>query len=198
MPWAPDYVDPDVLADFVRVNLDNPYVGTYGTAASRAIDGFTNRQFGQLATAAAFTYDGAAAALLPDSCRWWLPIDDVQDLTGLIVVVGGTTITAGADGYQLWPRNEVAKGRPYTGLTFADRPVGDVDVTAKFGWSTIPAGVTGANWLQVNRWNIRRESPYGIAGAPSEGSEIRLSTLLDPDVRAMLSGGQLVRVRMPR
>jgi hypothetical protein len=79
-----------------------------------------------------------------------------------------------------------------------DRPAGDVDVTARFGWNAVPAGVSGATWLQVNRWNARRESPYGVAGSPTEGSEVRLSAVLDPDVRAILSGAKLIRKPMPQ
>jgi hypothetical protein len=197
MPWAPDYVDAEVLADFVRVNTDNPYVATYGTAASRSVDTFCNRQFGQLDDAAAFTYQGWRAVRMPGN-RWLLEVDDISDVTGLVVVVDGQTIAAGETGYQLWEPNAVAKGDVYTAITLADRPCGDVEVTAAFGRAATPAGVTGAVWLQVNRWNIRRESPYGTAGSPSEGSEVKLGAVLDPDVRTMLAGGNLVRARMPR
>lgn len=197
MPWAPDlYVDEQALIDFVRVESDNPYVGTYGTAAARAIDDACNRQFGQLDTPGTFTYDALGAAQL-DTGRWLLLVDDVPNTSGVVVTVDGDEVAAGVDGYQWWPRNELAKGRPYTGITLANRPTGDVDVLASFGWAAIPAGVTAASWLQVNRWNVRRESPYGTAGSPSEGSEVRLSARLDPDVRAILSGG-LIRARMPR
>lgn len=195
MPWAPDYVDAADLAEFVRVESDNPYVGTYGTAAARAIDDACNRQFGQLDDPDTFTYDALAAAQLENG-RWLLLIDDVPAVAGVTVTVDGTAVAAGVDGYQWWERNAIVKGRPYTGITLADRPTGDVDVLAPFGWLAIPAGVTAACWLQVNRWNIRRESPYGTAGSPSEGSEVRLSARLDPDVRAMLGG--LGRARMPR
>lgn len=197
MPWAPDYVDEADLVDFVRTASDNPYVGTYGTAAARSIDDFCNRQFGKLDTPATFTYDACAAAQLENG-RWLLSVDDVQDLTGVTVTVDGTVVAAGVDGYQWWERNALAKGYPHTGITLAARPTGDVDVLAPFGWSAVPAAVPGAVWLQVNRWHIRRESPYGTAGSPSEGSEIRLSARLDPDVRAILAGGRLIRARMPR
>ena len=55
MPWKPDYVDEADLIEFVQANADNPYVGTYGTAASRAIDDACNRQFGRLDVSAQFT-----------------------------------------------------------------------------------------------------------------------------------------------
>lgn len=190
--WAPDYVDQDVLEDFVRTNADNPYIGTYGTAASRAVDGFCHRQFGQLATVGTFTYDGYRAGRLP-SGKWLLMIDDVQDTASMTVTVDGTAVTD----YQLWERNAGPMGYPYTGLLLDTRPTGEVDVAARFGWNAVPAGVKGAVWLQVNRWNARRESPYGVAGSPSEGSEVRLTAVLDPDARAILAGGRLVRKGMP-
>jgi len=196
MPWEPDYADPDELATFVRVNADNPYVATYGTAASRAVDGYCNRQFGQLDAPGTFVYDGCRA--FPLNGRWLLHVDDLQNLTGLTVTVDGQAVSAGASGYQLWPRNAAAKGHVYTAISLASAP-GDVDVSVfgRFGWNAVPAGAVGAVWLQVNRWNVRRESPYGTAGSPEDSSEVKLSAVLDPDVRTMLTGG-LVRARMPR
>lgn len=197
MPWEPSYVDDAELADFVRTASDDPYIPGYGTAASRAVDDFCNRQFGQMDAAATLTYEAVNAAQLP-SGRWLLLVHDVQDLTGVTVTVDGTAVAAGVDGYQWWERNAAAFSRPYTGITLRDRPCGDVDVFAKFGWSAMPAAVPSAVRLQVNRWHIRRESPYGTAGSPSEGTEIRLSARLDPDVRAILSGAGIIRARMPR
>lgn len=196
MPWKPSYVDDQDLADFVRAAVDDPYVGTYGTAACRAVDDLCNRQFGRFDSAVELTYDGCYAALMGD--RWLVMTDDIPDLAGTTVTVDGTSVAAGVDGYQGWPRNAVATGTPYLGLTFATRPYGDVVVENRFGWLAIPAQVTAAVWLQVNRWHIRRESPYGTAGSPAEGSEVRLSARLDPDVRAVLRGGAVVRSRMPK
>lgn len=198
MPWAPDYVDEATLIDFVRANADNAYVGTYGTAASRAVDGACNRQFGQLDAAGTFTYQGWRAIQLRDG-RWLLEVDDLQDITGLTVAVDGQAVTAGVDGYQLWPRNAIAMGGVVTAITLpADPGNVDVDVTGLFGWTAIPAGATAATWLQVNRWNIRRESPYGTAGAPADGSQVSLYASLDPDVRTILAASGLTRARMPR
>jgi hypothetical protein len=197
VPWAPDYVPAAELETFVRVNADNPYVGTYGTAAARAVDDFCNRQFGRLDDAAAFTYEGWKAARRPDG-TYLLAVDDIPAATGSVVTVDGTAVTAGATGYRLWPLNELAKGRPATHLLLAERPYGDVLVTNRFGWLATPAAVTAAVWLQVNAWNVRRESPFGAAGDANSGTSETIggSRRLDPDARAMLSG--LVRVRIAR
>lgn len=197
MTWKPDYATGATLEDFVRANTGDPYVATYATAASRAVDGFCNRQFGQLAAAATFTYDATNAVRLNNG-RYLLEIDDVQDLTGLTVTVNGTAVAAGATGYLMHERDAIAKGYPHTAISLRDCPQGDVAVFAKFGWAAVPSSVVGATWLQVNRWHVRRESPYGTAGAPSEGSEVRLTAVLDPDVRAILAGAGVVRKRMPR
>lgn len=198
MVWAPDYVDAAALRAYVRAADDDAYVAELGTAASRAVDGFCNRQFGQLDAPAEFTYEGARAVYDRRGGRWLLEVDDIMNTTGLVVTVGGTAVTAGAAGYQLAERNAVAKGYPYTHLTLADQPDGDVVVTARFGWNSVPAAVIAAVRFQVNRWFIRRESPYGTAGSPAEGTELRLSAVLDPDTRAVLAGGRVVRKRMPR
>jgi hypothetical protein len=191
--WQPSYVDEEELIDFCRTAADNPYVGTYGVAACRAVDSYCNRQFGQLSSAETWTYDATNAARLRNG-RWLVMIDDLQDTSGMTVTVDGTAVTD----YQMWERNASGQGRPYTGITLATCPTGDIDVAARFGWNAVPAAVPAAVWLQVNRWNARRESPYGIAGSPGEGSEVRLSAVLDPDVRVVLSGVGLVRKRMPR
>ncbi len=194
MPWAPDYVEVADLAAFVRTNADNPYVGTYGTAASRAIDDWCNRQFGRLDQAAAFTYRAARA--FPVEGRWLLEVDDIQDLSAVVVTVDGTTVTEGSSGWQAWEDNAIAKGYPHTALTFRDRPCGDVVVSTRFGWTAQPACVAAAVWLQVNRWNVRQESPYGVAGSVTDGSEMRLAAKLDPDVRVIV--GPVRRARMPQ
>lgn len=196
MPWQPDYVDDTELAAFVRAAADDTYVAGYGTAASRAIDDACNRQFGQLDVAAQFLYPERFAVWMPDLCRWLVFIDDVQDTTGAAVTVDGDALAEGDDGWQWWPLNAVAKGGAYTGLTLADRPTGQLGLTVKFGWTAFPPAVVAATRLQVNRWHIRRESPYGIAGSPQEGSEMRLTARLDPDVRSMIK--PLIRARMPR
>lgn len=193
--WAPDYVTADDLAEFVRASDDDPYVADYATAASRAVDDLCNRQFGLMDAPATLVYDASRAAQLGNG-RWLVQTDDMMITAGLTVAVDGAPVDAGD--YRLWEPNAAAFGRPYTGITFTYQPTGDVAVTTKFGWASVPASVPAAVRLQGNRWHVRRESPYGTAGSPAEGSEIRLSNRLDPDVRAILRGARLMRPRRPR
>jgi hypothetical protein len=98
-----------------------------------------------------------------------------------------------ADGYVLRPRNAGATARPWTellirpsaaaGLSSAD---GAVEVTAAWGWSAVPAAVAEACLLQASRLVQRRDAPFGVAGSPETGSEVRLLARVDPDVAVTL------------
>ncbi|XTZ16413.1 hypothetical protein ACQSSU_03145 [Micromonospora echinospora] len=185
MPWAPDYITPDEAEEFIY-RTDTPGAGelaTWCTAASRAIDKKCNRQFGKVDAPVVRTYRRPAAYDVV-SGLWLLEVDDVQDVTGL--TVGG--IAYADAGVTLLPDNAAADGRPYERLGFVDYPTGPVVVSALWGWSAVPAQVVGACQLQVSRWAHRRNSPYGIAGSPSDGSEMRLLARLDPDVSTTLAG----------
>lgn len=185
--WAPDYVDPDGLKNYQRIDdtIDDDEIAGACTAASRAIDNATGRQFGQLDAAETWTYGPEVARVWrPDLQLYVIDIDDVQDTTGLTV----DGVAYAGSGAVLLPRNAPRKGRPYTQLGFTSCPSGDVDVHARFGWSAFPAGVVMAAKLQGNRFANRRDSPYGVAGSPQQGTELRLLARLDPDVAVNLKG----------
>jgi hypothetical protein len=61
-----------------------------------------------------------------------------------------------------------------------------VKVTALWGWTAVPVAVKQATLLQASRFFSRRHSPYGVAGSPELGSEIRLLARVDPDVGVSL------------
>jgi hypothetical protein len=190
--WKPDYITGEQLAAYLRVDdsVDDAEFGIWATAASRAIDRKTNRQFGQLAAPAARTYRrtpfyDATTGL------WLLEIDDVQDTAGLLV----NGVAYASSGAVLLPDNALDEGKPYERLGFTDPPIPSYPglpatnvVTARFGWSAVPAQVPAAAKLQANRWNARRRSPFGVAGSPDQGSEMRLLAKLDPDVATTLAG----------
>jgi hypothetical protein len=58
MPWAPDYITTAELKSFLGINdaIDDAQLAIAITAASRAVDRVTNRQFGQVAAAEARLY----------------------------------------------------------------------------------------------------------------------------------------------
>jgi len=195
--WAPDYITDDELKDFVRIELadtvDDGLIPGYITAASRAVDEHCNRQFGQLAAPDTWSFDA-----WPNYERgvWVVDIADLMTAADTVVVSDGTVTT-----YRAEPRNAPAMGKPWTRLIIdpdtAEFAPGfddlNVDITATWGWSAVPAPVKLATRLQASRFAARRDSPYGVAGSPDSGTEMRLLSKLDPDVAVSLRG--LVRPR---
>jgi hypothetical protein len=128
---------------------------------------------------------------------WVIDIDDLDDVTGLVVLVGGSAVTL----YTLEPVNGVLKGTVWTRLVIsADssvQPTGaanEAAITGKWGWTTTPVPVGLAGRLQASRFASRRQSPYGVAGSPDQGSELRLLSRVDPDVGVSLRGYRRERV----
>jgi hypothetical protein len=198
MAWAPDYVTLNAQKTYMRIPLadtvDDADIAIAITAASRAIDDHCNRQFGKVVAAETRMYTAR-----PDYERgvWVVDIDDLDDVTGLAVLVGGSAVTS----YTLEPVNGVLKGKVWTRLVIsADssvQPAGavtEVAVTGKWGWTATPVPIGQAGRLQASRFFSRRQSPYGIAGSPDQGSELRLLARVDPDVGVSLRGWRRERV----
>lgn len=192
--WAPDYASPSELAALVRVGdtLDDAQLALALSTASRAVDLAAGRQFGILSAVEARTYTARWDRSL---YRWVIEVDDLMTTVGLIVKVDSLT----ADGsypstidnayVQTRPTNAVVKGRPWTSLAL--RPMtpswvtgeeAGFQVTAKWGWTAVPTAIKQATLLQASRLLARRDSPFGIAGSPDAGSELRLLARVDPDV----------------
>lgn len=184
MPWAPDYVTAAELKSYLEIpdTVDDAQLALAVTAASRAVDRTTNRQFGQV--------DGPEARLYTPrfDCsrgKWLVEIDDLQDATGLTV----TTAAGAIDLFAKQPINGAVTGKPWTRLVIdpgaAVVPKGlehEVTVTALFGWSAVPVTIKQATLLQASRLFKRRDAPFGVAGSPEAGSEVRLLARVDPDV----------------
>jgi hypothetical protein len=189
MVWAPDYLTTDELKDYVRVgdSTDNVELGLAIAAASRAVDNHCHRQFGLTATAEERTYTPVWDRHLG---RWLVDVDDFQTAVGFEIEQDGVALT----GYTSEPVNAPQKGQPWVRLTF---PTGslttatDVQVTAQWGWTAVPTPVKLATALQAHRFASRRNSPFGVAGSPDVGSELRLLARLDVDVSVAL--GPFVR-----
>lgn len=201
MAWAPDYASAAELKHYLSPGIadtvDDAEIALALTAASRAIDHATNRQFGQAASAVARVYTPGSAG------RRRVVIDDLMTTTGLVIQTDtngdgsyATTLTLDTE-VVLWPPNAAADGRPWTaliaapgGLGLGPFPCGEnyVKVTAKWGWTAVPAEVKQACLIQASRLFKRKDSPFGIAGSPEMGSELRLLQSLDPDVAVLVSG----------
>jgi hypothetical protein len=189
MTWAPAYITEAELRAWMRVasSAESALYADAAEAASRAIDRHCNRQFGQTAAAEARTYTAWWNARL---CRWVVTVDDFQDPTGLTVTVPAGTV----DVVAKKPANAVLKGKPYTYLvvdkTAAYQPTGledEVTVTVKWGWLAVPNPVKVTAKLQGSRFASRRDSPYGVAGSPDLGNELRLLAKVDADLTPALT-----------
>jgi hypothetical protein len=193
MPWAPDYVLAADLKSWLRISdaVDDTLLAYAITTASRIIDAHCGRQFGQLTTAAVryYTWDGTCY-----DRRSLLLTDDLYTVTDLVVALdtdgdGDTdqTLTDGTD-FDLWPANAAADGHPWKGLLLRsastnrfNRYARGTVITARWGWAAVPAAVVQATLLLAAELFARRNAPFGVAGSPEIGSEIRLLAKVDPD-----------------
>lgn len=192
MAWAPDYVTVADLEQFVRVpdHLDDTQMDLAITTASRSIDDACGRQFGRLDVAEQRYYTARWNARRG---VWAVLIDDLMDGTALTVAIDdgtGTGTYTAVTGYTLGPRNAAGKGWPWTVIYLPDdvTPAVTVDgvrASERWGWLTIPDTIQEATLLQASRLLTRRDAPFGIAGSPQSGSELRLLDKLDPDVVVM-------------
>lgn len=197
MVWAPDYVTAAELKSFLRIDVgdtvDDAQLAFAITAASRAVDRTTNRQFGQVTAAEARLYtprfDCSRLGSTWPTGRWLVQIDDLMEAAGLTVTTAAGTV----DLFVKEPINAAAESKPWTRLVIdpasATVPKGtdnEVTVTAKYGWSAVPVAVKQATLLQASRLFKRRDAPFGVAGSPEAGSEVRLLARVDPDVAVTL------------
>ncbi len=189
MAWRPDYITPGDLRSYRRIGDtgDDVELAEAISSASRAIDEATDRQFGKTDATETRTYEvGWSDA----EGLYVAEIDDVQTLTGLVVTVSGAPVT----NYRLWPRNADKQGRPWERLylkTVTPDPLGsglgEVSVTATWGWTAVPTTITNACKLQASRFFADRNMPHGIAGSPEMGNEMRLLAKVHPDVEVMVT-----------
>lgn len=197
MAWKPAYATTEAMKAFLDIkngdSVDDTYLDLAVEAASRAIDVSCNRQFGVVSVAEERFY---TARFDLENRRWYVPIDDLMTVTSFaaeVQDVDGNTVGA-IDSYVMEPRNGLQTGRPWTTLMVrpgsAASPTGrkdEVAITALWGWTSVPETIKQATLLQASRFHARRFSPYGVAGSPDLGSELRLLAKLDVDVALMVN-----------
>lgn len=195
MAWAPAYLTTSEMREFLQINdgVDDTYLDQAVEAASRAIDTACNRQFGVVSVAEQRFYTGRWDR---ERGRWVVEFDDLMTTTSFAAItVDSDGVTVGAiNDYVLEPRNASMKARPWTQMMVRPdsqfKPTGAADevaITALWGWSTVPTTIKNATKLQASRFYARRQSPYGVAGSPDLGSELRLLARLDVDVAVMVA-----------
>lgn len=189
MAWKPDYASLVEMRNYAGITHlnDDEELAFAITAASRAIDRATNRQFGKVDTPELRKYTPRF-----DRRRntWIIVVDDLMDDTGLTITTedGGTI-----DSYFLEPINAAQVNAPWTQIVVkrdsSVQPTGqdhEVSAVAPWGWTSTPVPIKKATLLQGNRFHARRTSPFGVAGSPDMGAELRLLEKVDPDVKVSL------------
>jgi hypothetical protein len=185
--WEPDYASVAELKGLLRIpdTEDDAELALALSAASRVIDRATSRQFGQVDTAEARTFELSWSR---QRGRWKARIDDLMTDDDLEVVAGGATLATSA--YQFRRHRH---GHPWVQL-LVDRVTSPtagygpstVEVTALWGWAEVPAAIKQATLIQASRIFKRRDSPFGVAGSPQVGSELRLLAKVDADVEVLV------------
>lgn len=188
MALRPAYLTTAQAKEWLQIDHSDSdtLIGDLAEAASRAVDRAAGRPFGQEDAVSTRRY---TAGWDRHRCQWRVVTADISTTTGLVVTCSAGTITD----YVLLPVNAGVDGRPWEAIAVlassAVQPsslADDVTVVARCGWTAVPAAAETATRVQLARWWSRQWSPYGVAGSPDQGSELRLLARLDPDVATML------------
>jgi hypothetical protein len=180
------YAQLDDLKSLLRIptsdTVDDAQLARSIEAASRRIDGACDRIFFQEPTVSARVYDATNLASVS--------IDDVSTLAGFVVKVDdgfdyATTLVLDVD-FRVEPLNNLSKGLPVYRLVSLSgvfprstvRP--GVQVTARWGFPTIPSAITEATLLMAGRLFKRGDSLLGVAGFTDMG--VITVRGVDPDV----------------
>jgi hypothetical protein len=191
------YVTVDELKAQIQVgdSYDDGAISLALSAASAEVDQYCGRNFDVDAsvTVRTFRADGE-----------YVETSDIATTTGLIVRVdtlgdGTFPVTVAAADYVLEPLNGVGVdgrvGWPYTAIRFADYDFKDrvrptVQVTARFGWLTVPEAVKQATLLLAARNFKLREAPLGVAGFGDFGAvRVRDNPIVATILRPYRRGG---------
>lgn len=181
MSLFPDYTTSSALKARLGITDSNEdtEIALAVSVASRMVDGFCHRQFGSSA---------GEVREYPIMGRT-VSIDDYVSATEVAVrPEWGTTTTAlvAGEGYRFEPMNASSDGSPFTRVALAAAQDGVLRVTGTLGWSSVPDVVEQATLIQALRIYRRSDAPFGIAGSPEAGTELRLLARVDPDVQVML------------
>jgi len=182
--------------------IDDELIDNCAGAASRLIDGYCNRKF--------WAVGSATARVFQAENEFYCNIDDISGTAITLKTSSfpgnGFDVTWSVTDYQLEPLNGNLDGLTWSYDKI--RAVGDylfptvnanygeqalVQVTANFGWPSIPEPVTQATIIQASRLFKRYDSPLGVAGFGDMGA-IRVSRALDPDVAQLVEPYRRMRL----
>ena len=182
--------------------IDDGLLETAIESSSRDIDAYTERVFFNTgATAVTRVY-------IPENI-YLLETDDIISVTSIKTDTtgeGGFDQTWTATDYQLEPLNGIAGGiaTPFTRIRaigsllwpiYEPRDINagqaSVEITARFGFASIPSAIKQATILASLRAYKRYESPTGVLGFSDIGV-VRVGRL-DPDVERLVSPYRKIR-----
>ena len=183
--------------------IDDTLIDNCVGAASRLIDGYCNRQFWAATTATARVFQA--------NTEYVCDVDDFYTTTGFVLKTssfadGNFDTTWSTSDYQLEPLNGILDGLtwsydkiravgaylfPTVNANYGEQAL--VQVTAKWGWATIPEPITQACIIQASRIFKRYDSPLGVAGFGDLGA-IRVSRFLDPDMAQLVEPYRRMRM----
>jgi hypothetical protein len=177
------------------------------SAASRQIDAFCGRRFYQdsaVATREFYAASNMCLDLLDQPGE--SPATEISTTTGLIVKTDtgddgtfATTLTINTD-FILLPRNADDDSRPWNEIHllttyFPSTSYGRAhcQITAKFGWATIPDEVEKACIIQATQLYKSKDAVFGVAGV-NEFGPMRVGGGMDKIAAALLKQHQIVPV----
>lgn len=187
---------------------DDTIVARVLTSASRQIDGYCGRAFWQDTAVVVREFYAASPTcvdLLDQPGEQ--PAREISTVTGLIVKTDGagdgtfnTTLTISTD-FLLYPRNAATDGQGFSEVRLVDnytfaRPGNDragVQITAKFGWPSIPDAVEEATLLQAEQLYRMKDAAFGITSF-GDGSAMRVGRGIVEQAKALLAPFQIVPV----
>lgn len=189
---ATTYALLDDVKDALRISDDHDDVVLAGIieSASRAIDQYCDRYFGQTGT----TGSPVQRLYRATSTRQVL-VDDLVTLTDVEVDYSGyaeTFTSLGATSVIKQPVNAatLVPAQPYTVLLAKPSAVlpqapGWVRVSGVWGWPAIPQQIRDACVLQTVRLFKSRDVPLGVMGGSDMLAPMRLPGGLHPDARIL-------------
>lgn len=188
---ATTYALLDDVKDALRISDTHDDVALAGVieSASRSIDQYCDRYFGQVGT------EAAPVSRLYRARGRQVLIDDLVTLTDVEFEYSGyaeTFTSLGDDSVIKQPINAATliPPQPYTALlakpsTVLPQPPGWVRISGVWGWPAIPQQIRDACVLQSVRLFKSRDVPLGVMGGADMMGAIRLPGGLHPDARIL-------------
>ena len=188
---ATTYALLDDVKDALRISDTHDDVALAGVieSASRSIDQYCDRYFGQVGT------EAAPVSRLYRARGRQVLVDDLVTLTDVEFEYSGyaeTFTSLGSDSVIKQPVNAATliPAQPYTALlakpsTVLPQAPGWVRISGVWGWPAIPQQIRDACVLQSVRLFKSRDVPLGVMGGADMMGAIRLPGGLHPDARIL-------------